>query len=209
MGFCRTAQKRAHANVACSVICYPSLSLSLPLLSPWLSHPHSLVLASGGGGHVYGYLCTHPSGDEENDDAGCTCAGILFHFGLALLRPSIAACRKETSAGFLARQEPRTYRSALLGCIRRRSWIKQRWVSQPRVMIGPAQTDGVGMLVVDLPEAVPLTHHTRTAAHKPAQLWFPRGPCAESMPVPGWWRDRHAGEGLETVAAGSCVGGRG
>lgn len=45
-GLLSHSAEEEHANVACSVICYPSLSLSLSL---WLSHPHSLVLTSGGG----------------------------------------------------------------------------------------------------------------------------------------------------------------
>lgn len=45
-GLLSHSAEEEHANVACSVICYPSLSLSLSL---WLSHPHSLVLQAGEG----------------------------------------------------------------------------------------------------------------------------------------------------------------
>lgn len=43
-GLLSHSTEKEYANVACSVICYPPMSLSL-----WLSHLHSLVLTSGGG----------------------------------------------------------------------------------------------------------------------------------------------------------------
>jgi hypothetical protein len=79
---------------SCSVICYQSLSLSLSLsLVAVVVTPTFVGFGKRGRRGPCLLLPLHPSvrtgaGDEEDDDAGRTCEGILFPFGLTLPRPS-------------------------------------------------------------------------------------------------------------------------